>query len=198
MKRTIGIFAITSIFALALAGGASAKDKSVKLMSHDEMIKTARSAAPPQISDNATIMIPGVDGKLQEAVKGSNGFTCIPDISAQERPDPVCADGPGTEWIMSVMNNEPKPANTEPGVGYMAQGGWHWEKDGKVIMDPKTPNAKRVKEPPHWMIFWPFSAEETRLPDRHVDDFGTYVMYDGTPYAHLMIYQNPNKLPKKK
>jgi hypothetical protein len=23
---------------------------------------------------------------------------------------------------------------------------------------------------------------------------GAYVMFDGTPYAHLMVYQDPNKL----
>jgi hypothetical protein len=53
--------------------------------------------------------------------------------------------------------------------------------------------AKLVKEPPHWMIMWPFSAAETKLPSLP-NSSGAYVMFDGNPYAHVMIYQDPNKM----
>ena len=43
------------------------------------------------------------------------------------------------------------------------------------------------------MILWPFDPKASGLP-YHPEKFGTYVMFEGTPYAHLMIYQNPNKL----
>ncbi|MBI5455014.1 MAG: hypothetical protein HY956_10315 [Deltaproteobacteria bacterium] len=193
MKRTFALAALLAFTAV----GAYAAEKGVKGMSQEEMIKTAKSAAPAHISENATVMLPGPDGKLQEAVKGTNEFTCIPDISAQEKPDPICGDKAATDWVLSAINKEERPSNTEPGIAYMGQGGWHWEKDGKVVMDPATPGAKRVKEPPHWMIFWPVSSAESMIPERPTK-FGAYVMYEGTPYAHLMIYQDPNDLPKKK
>lgn len=199
MKRItasiVPLLALGIVFSFVATDARAANGKKgIKGMSQAGMMKMARSAAPPRISDNATILLPGPDGKLMEAKKGTNGFTCIPDLDGQEKPDPICADKAATEFIVSMMNKEAKPANKEPGVAYMAQGGWHWEKDGRVVMSD-TPGAKRVKEPPHWMMLWPFDMKSTMLPDRP-GKFGTYIMFEGTPYAHLMIYQDPNKLGK--
>lgn len=193
MKTLAGII-LTGVMVLGSASVLKAAEtqKGVKGMTEAEMVRTAKSAAPPHISDNATIMAPGADGRLKVAQKGTNEFTCIPDLSAQEIPDPICGDRAATEWIMSVVNKDPAPKNTQPGIAYMAKGGWHWEKNGEVVMDPNTPGAKRVKEPPHWMIFWP--VEVSSMIPVQPGEFGAYLMYEGTPYAHLMIYQDPNKL----
>ena len=166
----------------------------IEAMSSAEQIKIAESAAPARISRDAAVMVIGKDGKLAEAKKGTNGFTCVPSIEGQEIPDPICMDAPAYKWLTDAMEGKPKPTNTSPGVAYMARGGWHWEKDGKITPVTKNePGAKRVKEPPHWMILWPFTPEKSGLPSVP-KKFGTYVMYDGTPYAHLMIYQDPNIL----
>lgn len=164
-------------------------------MSDEELIRTAMSAAPPHISRDATIMAPGPDGKLRVLKEGTSEFTCLADLSGQEAPDPVCADKAATAWLTSFFNKEEKPANTAPGVAYMGLGGWHWEKDGQIVMDPATPGAKRVKEPPHWMLLWPADVRATALPVMQ-SRFGTYIMYSGTPYAHLMVHQDPMKLPR--
>jgi hypothetical protein len=50
-----------------------------------------------------------------------------------------------------------------------------------------------VKEPPHWMVMWPFDAAATKLPTQP-NPSGVYIMFDGTPYAHLMVYQDPQKM----
>lgn len=94
------------------------------------------------------------------------------------------------------MSGAPKPTNTAPGVSYMGKGGWHFEKDGKVMMKAE-PGAKQVKEPPHWMIFWPFDTKTTGLKELP-NPMGVYIMWEGTPYAHLMIYQDPNGPKSKK
>ena len=47
-----------------------------------------------------------------------------------------------------------------------------------------------VKEPPHWALIWPFDPKQVGLSDRPKET-GTWVMYAGTPYAHLMINQQP-------
>ncbi len=166
--------------------------KGINGMSKEQLITLAMSAAPEKISKDATIMIPGEDGKLVEAKKGTNGFTCIPDIDGQPKPDPICADAASMQWVNDLMNNAPKPTNTAPGIAYMANGGWHFEKDGKILMK-NEPGAKAVQEPPHWMVFWPFDATASGIPSMP-GPMGSYVMFDGTPYAHLMIYQNPKKL----
>lgn len=91
---------------------------------------------------------------------------------------------------------QPKPTNTAPGIAYMAKGGIHYETaTGAVVMD-KSATTKDVAEPPHWMLMWAFDPATVGLPDRP-NAAGVYVMFAGTPYAHLMIYQDPNKLKSK-
>lgn len=184
---------------VALFGFADAKEKKgmkAKDMPVEKQIRLAMSAAPSDISKDATIMVFGKDGKLMETRKGTNGFTCVPDVDDQEIPDPFCGDAAAMQWANDYMSKAPRPTNTSPGIAYMGKGGWHWEKDGKVVMSSAEPGAKRVKEPPHWMIFWPFDSEMTGLPSAP-DKFGAYIMFEDTPYAHLMIYQDPNQLGKK-
>lgn len=182
-----------TVVSLAMAGeGHKMKGMTPsKSMSRADLIKLAMSAAPAEISKDATIMIPGDDGKMIEARKGTNGFTCIPDVDGMPKPDPICYDQVTGQWVNDLMSGAPKPTNTAPGVSYMAQGGWHFEKDGKILMK-NEPGSKTVKEPPHWMVVWPFEAKVSGLPTMP-GKLGIYIMWEGTPYAHLMIYQNPNK-----
>lgn len=196
MKNILG-FTLTAVLTLSFTAAPMAMEmeKGVKSKSKEEQMKIAQSAAPAYISKDASIMVYGEDGKLMEAKKGTNGFTCIPDIEGQEQPDPICMDPAAWQWLSDAMSGAPKPTNTVPGVAYMAKGGFHWEKDGKITPTTKNePGAKRVKEPPHWMVLGPFDSKTSGLPSMHHGKFGTYIMYDGTPYSHLMIYQDPNKL----
>jgi len=190
------LFAIVltiTITSLATAGEKHKKGGSpIPGMSKEDLIKLAESAAPAEISKDATIMIPGEDGKLMEARKGTNGFTCIPDVDAMPKPDPVCFDQQTGQFFNDLMSGAPKPTNTAPGVSYMAQGGWHFEKDGKILTK-NEPGAKTMKEPPHWMVVWPFESKVSGLSSMP-NKLGTYIMWEGTPYAHLMIYQNPSKM----
>ena len=165
--------------------------KDVKAMSEKDQTTLALSAAPARISKDAGVMIYGADGKLTEAKKGTNGFTCIPTVMNLPVPDPICMDAASNQWMTDVMNNAPKPSNTVPGIAYMARGGSHFEKNGKVVMAGE--GAKVVKEPPHWMVMWPFDPAASQLPTVP-NPSGVYIMFEGSPYAHLMIYQDPNKM----
>ena len=195
MKKILSIlFAVIVLTGLSSVSMVMGKEKGIKTKSKEEQIKIAQSAAPTNISKDATIMIFGVDGKLVEAKKGTNGFTCIPEIEGQETPDPICVDPAGWQWLSDAMSGAAKPTNTVSGIAYMARGGWHWEKDGKITPTTKSePGAKRVKEPPHWMVLGTFDSKASGLPSLP-SKFGTYVMYDGTAYSHLIIYQDPNKM----
>jgi len=165
--------------------------KEVKAMSEKEQTALAISAAPPHIAKEAGIMIYGADGKLTETKKSANGFTCIPSVMNLPDPDPMCMDTAVQQWMTDLMNNAPKPTNTVPGIAYMARGGSHFEKDRKVVMSGD--GAKIMKEPPHWMVMWPFDAEATKLPTAP-NPSGVYIMFEGSPYAHLMVYQDPRKM----
>lgn len=169
--------------------GASVKE--VKALSEKEQTDLALSAAPAHISKDAGVMIYGTDGKLTETRKTANGFTCIPTVMNLPVPDPMCMDAAVLQWMTDLMNGAPKPTNTAPGIAYMARGGSHYEKDGKVVMSGD--GARVVSEPPHWMVMWPFDSATTKLPTVP-NPSGVYIMFDGTPYAHLMVYQDPSKM----
>ena len=160
---------------------------------NEEYIRDAVQGAPERISGQAAVIRIEPGGKTSSLRPGSNGFTCalFPDASLA----PVCADGPGWAWLTAALSNKPKPPNTRPGIAYMAKGGIHYEMpDGKIVMAASA-QTKEVKEPPHWMILWPFDPAKSGLPTRP-NAGGAYVMFEGTPYAHLMIYQDPRMLEK--
>jgi hypothetical protein len=90
------------------------------------------------------------------------------------------------------------PAMSAPGVAYMAQGGSHYEDaQGNVLMEhdlsPHVAGSRRMVEQPHWMLIWPFDPAASGLPTKE-NGAGSYIMFAGTPWAHVMIYQNPRQL----
>jgi hypothetical protein len=194
----VALFAITGVTitaALEQKGSMVPKKDGIDGLSQEALITLALSAAPPSIAKDATVMIPGKDSKMVEAKKGTNNFTCIPTVNHGEKADPMCMDPAVGQWVDALVSHAPKPANTVPGISYMARGGYHWEKDGAILMD-EAPGATLVKEPPHWMVMWPYDSKTTGLPTRP-NASGVYIMFDGTPYAHLMIYQDPMTMGKE-
>ncbi len=195
----VKLFLLTALFVLGPGPRAFAARKefksAVRSFPRKKLIELAMSAAPARISGHASIMVPVGDGKFAVIRKGTNGFTCVPDIDGQEIPSPMCADEATMTFFLDMWGGKQRPTNKMAGVGYMSRGGWHWEKNGRVIMstDKYEPGTNRVREPAHWMLIYPFNSKKTFLPDLP-STFGTWVMFDGTPYAHLMIYQDPAKL----
>ena len=180
---------------LTVAGDKPSKGRStvkeVKAMSEKDQTALALSAAPAHIAKDAGVMIYGANGILTETKPSGNGFTCIPTVMNLPEPDPMCVDAAANQWLTDIMNNAPKPTNTVPGIAYMARGGSHFEKGGKVVMSGD--GAKVVKEPPHWMVMWPFDANASKLPTVP-NRAGVYIMFEDSPYAHLMVYQDPKKM----
>jgi hypothetical protein len=70
------------------------------------------------------------------------------------------------------------------------------------VTDPWTAKTdKFVESPPHYMIMWPFDPKTTGLPTQP-SKTGTWMMWANTPYAHLMVNQDPMPIdtgtPKKR
>jgi hypothetical protein len=100
----------------------------------------------------------------------------------------MCLDEEGMKWAGSWMAHAERPANTAPGLAYMLAGGSDISaKDPWAKPDKHT---QFVASPPHYMILWPYDPKATGLPDKPKKT-GTWIMWAGTPYAHLMINQVP-------
>ena len=162
-------------------------------MNKAQYVQAAEGGAPSSISANAAVA--RIDPKkktVTELRAGTNGFTCglMPDDNS-----PFCGDKNAWAWLAAAFTGQPKPPNTAPGVSYMMQGGTHYETPtGEIVME-KAANTKDVKEPPHWMLMWPFDPAATGLPTKP-GPAGVYIMFAGTPYAHLMVYQSPALVAK--
>jgi len=159
-----------------------------------EFIKAAEAGAPAVISGAATIARLEPDGKSTTIRSGTNGFTC--SIMPDGTNAPFCGDANAWQWMVSAMQKMPKPPNGQPGIAYMARGAVHFERPDGTIVPQRGADTKDVREPPHWMVLWPIDSATTGLPTRP-NAGGAYIMFAGTPYAHLMIYQDPKLLVAK-
>jgi hypothetical protein len=145
---------------------------------------SAQSAAPASISADAAVIQVAADGSVKELRKGTNGWTCMPDNPQTPGKDPMCMDANALKWAQAWMAHKPPPANNV-GLMYMLQGG----SDASNI-DPfgeKPSNGKWVDTGPHVMVVGAESLNKLYPATADPDTTKPYVMFGGTPYAHLMI-----------
>jgi hypothetical protein len=146
---------------------------------------SALSAAPASIARHAAVMMPAADGSMKELRKGSNGFTCMPDNPVTPGPDPMCADANAMQWAAAWIGHKP-PAAVKVGLMYMLAGG-----TDASNMDPyATAPAKGgewVKTGPHVMVVGSPSLNKLYPSSDKPDTSKPYVMFGGTPYAHVMM-----------
>ena len=159
----------------------------------------AMSAAPAEISKHASIMDwPAKEGAQPRQLRaGTNGWVCFPStpskFGAASGGDPMCLDKQWQAWADAWMSkNQPKV--TAAGVAYMLKGD-----RGASNTDPFAtgPTAKNdwVVSPPHIMMLY----QDLKMLDAFPTDpksGGPWVMWKGTPYAHLMVPVSGTKVAK--
>jgi len=128
MKRNSVEMIALALFALALALGAArhAQTQDAKnpfpasmapidqyLMDRDAEIAMARSAAPPSVANDATVMVLGKQG-YETAVEGKNGFVCnvdrswmdqfekSPEFWNPKRRGPVCYNPQAAKTLLPI------------------------------------------------------------------------------------------------
>jgi hypothetical protein len=164
----------------------SGSTSAMKPMSDQEIIKTASSAAPADISANAAIVHHGEDGKARELRAGTNGWVCM------AHPEVMCLDKQWQEWADAWMNKR-NPKISAVGIGYMLRGDRGASNTDPYAAAPSATN-QWVVSPAHIMILTPDIKQLDALPtDSH--NGGPWVMWKGTPYAHIMVPTVP--MPKK-
>ena len=150
-------------------------------------IKIARalSAAPPDVAKAATVAEMDDHGKMTILRPGTNGFTCMPGDPSGVGQPAMCADEASMQWFKDFAEHRPKPTNTVPGITYMLAGATQ-----RSDSDPHDTTSPAITIGPHWMIMWPFDPKTTGLPTTH-RPMGAYIMWAGTPYAHVHIMGRP-------
>jgi hypothetical protein len=149
-------------------------------------IHSAESAAPPAIAARATVMTMNADGSMMLLRKGSNNFTCLPDNPATPGPDPMCADANAMEWIGQWVARR-TPNRSKPGFIYMLAGGTDASNTDPWATTP-TKGDDWVHTGSHVMLVGIGPDPLASYPmARRPDTRQGYVMWAGTPYAHLML-----------
>ena len=170
----------------AVAAVVVSAQQTAKPMSDQEIIKRASSAAPTDISANATIVDHGADGKARQLRAGTNGWVCM------AHPEVMCLDKQWQEWADAWMNKRTLKISSV-GIGYMLRGD-----AGASNIDPyaTAPSATNqwVVTPAHIMVLTPDVKQLDALPTDPRNG-GPWVMWKGTPYAHIMVPTVP--MPKK-
>lgn len=177
MRRTkystvhLGLCYLLAAFLLAPVTG-TADDKL-------DAIADALSAAWPGMAENAAV----VDWEGNVLREGSNGYTCFPTPPTLEGSAPMCMDSEWMKWA-DAWSNKTDYAAESLGISYMLAGD-----GGASNVDPyaegPTADNEWIKEGAHLMILAPAELLEAYPTDPH--NGGPYVMWKGTPYAHLMV-----------
>jgi len=178
-------FAGTFLLFLLNYGFPSAAQNAKPEESQSEKIKRALSAGPASITDGATVAEIDSDGGMRILRQGTNDFTCMPgDPDGIGRPA-MCADKVAMQWNSDFEQHKATPSTTVPGIEYMLAGATQ-----RSDTDPFDKTSPPIAIGPHWMILWPFDPRTTGLPTTHKPT-GAYIMWAGSPYAHLHIMGKP-------
>ena len=148
-------------------------------------IARALSAGPPEVARSAKVVDTDQRGKMIVLREGDNGFTCMPGNPKVIGQPPMCADAASMQWAADFKAHKPKPTNTVPGIIYMLAGATQHSDS-----DPFDTTSPPMQVGPHWMIMWPFDPKATGLPVTHRET-GAYIMWAGSPYAHLHVMGRP-------
>src|SRR5262249_51877372 len=147
------------------------------------LIRDALGAAPPSIAKTATVM----DWDHTVLRKGAGPYVCHPtppDLRAKGGREPMCVDEVWEKWADAWQNKKPFKAG-RVGIAYMLAGD-----TGASNTDPYATKASAdnqwVAEGPHIMVLVP-DAEQLEGVSNDPNNGGAYVMWKGTPYAHIMV-----------
>lgn len=107
----------------------------------------------------------------------------VPLSEVGEADSPMCMDSAWMKWADAWQNTKDHSA-TSLGISYMLAGD-----GGASNIDPyaegPTEDNEWIREGAHLMILAPAELLEAFLTE--TDNGGPYVMWKGTPYAHLMV-----------
>lgn len=184
----LGTLALTLV-ACSPADGGDDESAGPEPGSPEWTIQNAMSAAPEAIAKDATIMDFVAGGGTSLIRQGSNGWTCYPAAPSVPYDDPKCIDGMAALWLQAI-GAQTVPALTSIGVGYMLHGGLTVS-DSDPFASPSPDREDWVVDLPHVMLFFPPGAlDSAGLPTSRAGG-GPWIMWAGTPYAHIMITTGP-------
>ena len=166
-------------------GAANVATNTASAANSSDPVASAMSAGPASIAGDATIIMANADGSMKTLREGKNGWTCMPDSPTTPGPDPMCMDANAVTWVTAMIGHKPPPANIV-GMMYMLEGGTDASNTDPYATAPTADNDW-VKTGPHVMVVGSQGLLKGHPSGAKPDTKSPYVMWAGTPYAHLMV-----------
>ncbi len=154
-------------------------------MSRAQKIALAMSSGPAAISKNATIIDMTDMSHMKQLRAGTNGWVCYASAVY-----PMCLDKEWQKWMKAWMNKSDLKID-RTGIGYMLLGDKGASNTDPFATGPTADN-QWVADPPHVMVLY----QDPKMLDAYPTDpkiGGPWVMWKGTPYAHVMVPVSPTK-----
>ena len=144
-------------------------------------IKSAMSAGPASISNDATIM----DWTMTVLKEGTNEWTCLPDRPDTEGTDPWCITEAWANFLHAYIN-QVEPTYESIGFAYLLQGDSPVSNSDPYATEPTGPEDWVTGLGAHLMVVVPDPSMLEGISTDHRNG-GPWVMWPNTPYAHIMI-----------
>ena len=157
------------------------KKPAAPTMTNGQKIALAESAGPAEIAKKATIidMTDLPNSQMKQLRTGTNGWVCYAMIA-----QPMCLDKEWQKWAAAWMSkSELKIDGT--GIAYMLRGDTGASNTDPYATEPSATN-QWVVSPSHIMVLY----QDPKMLDAYPTDpknGGPWVMWKGTPYAHVMV-----------
>ncbi len=151
-------------------------------LSKAKKIALAESGGPRAIARHAAIVDMTDMSKMPNPPtlrEGNNGWVCYAMLQ-----QPMCADEVWQKWAAAWMGKQPFTTD-KPGTAYMLRGD-HGASNTDPWAEKATPDNNWVVAPAHVMLILP----DPKQLDAYPTDWkggGPWVMWKGTPYAHVML-----------
>lgn len=152
-------------------------------LSKAQKMKMAMSAGPMAIAKSAAVIDMTDMAKVETLREGTNGWNCYIMMMGKNY-ETMCLDKVWQKWADAWMGKKEFKTD-ETGVGYMLNGD-HGVSNTDPWAEAKTADNNWVVAPPHVMLILP----DPKLLDAYPTDWkggGPWVMWKGTPYAHIML-----------
>ena len=154
-------------------------------MNTAQKIALAMSAGPAAISQKATIVDMTDMSHMTQLRAGTNGWVCYASPVY-----PMCLDKEWQKWMKGWMSKSDVKID-RTGIGYMLLGDKGASNTDPYATGPTADN-QWVVDPPHVMVLY----QDPKMLDAYPTDpesGGPWVMWKGTPYAHVMVPVSPAK-----
>ena len=189
IRRTAQLFVVLVLLTPVVVYAQHARKRGTSRLTNAQKIALAMSAGPTEIARHATIMDMTDMAKPKQLRAGTNGWVCYAMILGTSN-ETMCLDKEWQKWAEAWMNKtEPKIEGT--GIAYMLRGD-----NGASNTDPyatqPTADNQWVVSPSHIMVLY----SDPKMLDAYPTDpksGGPWVMWKGTPYAHVMVPVSPTK-----